>query len=368
MVPHALILMISTMPRAGLGILQPPYVHEMFTKAYDGRFTREDRLTWRTVIGGQTLVDGGSDETALRSSPYLREFMRANGLEHVITAPVADPVFAGYPGALHIYRTAGQGAFTSTDADAASSLARRLGDMAANTRARRARGAHRDTPAWLHQPAVRQYAFDSRLNCLLWPDSLAALDNRLAENMLAEAAQQLKNVSEDVAGQTVGLSDGAGERWQFRCVTYRAYPSLAQGPVVFFCLQPNRLDWDAVHPSDFDADPEMVQLAAALPYMRTHFARHPSLEEISKTAGVSPFHFHRRFTQLMGITPKHFLLECQIFEARRHLAEGRLPLPAVAHACGFAHQSHFTSRFKQVMGLTPTKWRRYARQAQAVIV
>lgn len=365
-VPHALILLISTMPRAGLHILQPSDVHEVFTRSYSRQFHMEDRLTWRTVIGGQTLVDGGvdggADEAAFESCAYRQDFMRVNGLEHVITAPVADPVFAGYPGALHVYRTAGQGAFAKQHVDATSALARRLGDMAANARTRRARGAVREPPRWLHQPAVRQFAFDSQLKPLLWTDTRAALDKQLAENMLNEAERRFKSASDNADGQTVGLADSAGEQWQFRCVKYASYPALADGPVVFFCMQPNRVDWDVVQPADFEADREMVQLAAAIPYMRSHFAQHPALEAIAKTAGVSAFHFHRRFTQLMGITPKHFLLECQIYEARRHLAEGRLSLPQLARACGFAHQSHFTSRFKQVTGMTPTRWRRYAQQ------
>ncbi len=62
----------------------------------------------------------------------------------------------------------------------------------------------------------------------------------------------------------------------------------------------------------------------------------------------------------MGLTPKHFLLECQIQEAKTELVTRNKPLPQLATDCGFAHQSHFTSRFKQATGLTPTRWRRLA--------
>jgi AraC family transcriptional regulator len=79
---------------------------------------------------------------------------------------------------------------------------------------------------------------------------------------------------------------------------------------------------------------------------------------------LSPFHFHRRFAELLGLTPKHFLLECQIYEAKMQLLSKKKDLAQIATDCGFAHQSHFTSRFKQATGLTPTRWRRAAIDAQ----
>ena len=98
--------------------------------------------------------------------------------------------------------------------------------------------------------------------------------------------------------------------------------------------------------------------------MQDHFSKGPTLVSISKTVSLSPFHFHRRFTELLGITPKHFLLDCQIEEAKRMLVAGKKGLSQIATECGFAHQSHFTSRFKQATGLTPTRWRRLARESQ----
>ena len=63
---------------------------------------------------------------------------------------------------------------------------------------------------------------------------------------------------------------------------------------------------------------------------------------------------------MLGLTPKQFLLDCQIHLAKSELLSGEKELAQVAKECGFAHQSHFTSRFKQATGLTPTRWRRMA--------
>jgi AraC family transcriptional regulator len=107
----------------------------------------------------------------------------------------------------------------------------------------------------------------------------------------------------------------------------------------------------------------MARLIPAMQFMQQEFQRGPTLNEIARTVHLSPFHFHRRFTELLGITPKHFLLECQISLAKQQLVSGSKDLVEIASACGFAHQSHFTSRFKQATGLTPTRWRRLALRA-----
>jgi AraC family transcriptional regulator len=86
----------------------------------------------------------------------------------------------------------------------------------------------------------------------------------------------------------------------------------------------------------------------------------PALGNIAARAHLSPFHFHRRFTDLVGQTPKHFLVDCQMRQAKRLLVSRRHSLPEIAEICGFSHQSHFTSRFRQTTGLTPTRWRRLA--------
>jgi AraC family transcriptional regulator len=127
-------------------------------------------------------------------------------------------------------------------------------------------------------------------------------------------------------------------------------------------MQPDCIEWGGVRPQDFGADPELSRLIPALKFMQQEFRRGPSLSEISGTVSLSPFHFHRRFTELLGLTPKQYMLACQIHEAKSELLAGEKELVQIAKDCGFAHQSHFTSRFKQATGLTPTRWRRMAQQ------
>jgi AraC-like DNA-binding protein len=95
------------------------------------------------------------------------------------------------------------------------------------------------------------------------------------------------------------------------------------------------------------------------------YARQPSLNELAESVHLSPFHFHRRFCECTGTTPKHLLLDCQIELAQKELRSGVASMQQIAAACGFSHQSHFTSRFKQATGMTPSQWQKHARSEVA---
>ena len=45
----------------------------------------------------------------------------------------------------------------------------------------------------------------------------------------------------------------------------------------------------------------------AIKYLTENFKMQPDLDEVAEKAHVSPFHFHRIFTEWVGISPKKFL-------------------------------------------------------------
>ena len=102
---------------------------------------------------------------------------------------------------------------------------------------------------------------------------------------------------------------------------------------------------------------EAERLDRAMAYLREHFTT-ATLPELGAAAGLSMFHFHRRFSAWAGRTPKAVQSELQIEQAKRLMADADVPLVEIAARCGFAHQSHFTSRFRDLVGTTPARWRR----------
>jgi AraC-like DNA-binding protein len=80
-----------------------------------------------------------------------------------------------------------------------------------------------------------------------------------------------------------------------------------------------------------------------------------SLEELSRVACLSPFHFQRLFLKDTGVSPHEYLVQSRIKKARELLFEGH-SLAGVAVDTGFADQSHFTRSFKRIVGVTPGRY------------
>jgi AraC-like DNA-binding protein len=353
---------ITTLPRGGqLQIAQPQKFNEQMLKEYHRDFYAEDKLTWQCIFTGRaaSTADVWKDPMENR---FVRDFLRPNGFHYAAAAPLRSPVLEGYPGVVHVYRKQEQGPFTAADMSKLTALGKQLDAAIDKTRAARPVTATCAVDmALTPRPKVRTFLFDGQLRELYARTEFETLDARLREQMMEYAKQDLSKLDgELVSNERLRIPDSRGDIWTFRVVSYRSYPALGQGPFVFFCMQPRCGEWGVVKPADVQADPELARLIPAIKFMKTEWRRGCNLFEIAKVAHLSPFHFHRRFTELLGLTPKHYMLECQIQDAKVALLARKKELAQIAADCGFAHQSHFTSRFKQATGLTPTRWRRVA--------
>jgi len=90
-------------------------------------------------------------------------------------------------------------------------------------------------------------------------------------------------------------------------------------------------------------------------------AEPPSVEELSKIAGVHPTHLLRTFRRYHGTTIANFVRKQRIERARAAVAEGKRPLAMIALDAGFADQSHVTRVFRQAFGETPGQYARSLR-------
>ena len=364
-VPHAEVLMITSLPRAGLQIAQPARVPELILKTYAKQFNTEDRLTWQAILT-QTTVRGADCWPAgeFEQSAFFRDMLEPLGLKHAVAVPLKEPVFEGYAGALVVFRSSDEPDFTTEELSILTGVAGLMDEWSEKTRATHRATTCRDEHRWSVRPAVRQYVFNNKLDSLLPGFEDGQLDPHMREQLLSHARQRLGQMNgQPFTSDRVLFPDTRGDLMSFRVGVYRDYPALGGGPVLFFCLQPDFCEWSSLRPNDFQADEELSRLIPAMRFMQEQFRRCPRLTEIAKVVHLSPFHFHRRFTELLGITPKHYMLECQIHQTKIDMMGGQKELVDIARTCGFAHQSHFTSRFKQATGLTPTRWRRLTRRA-----
>lgn len=85
------------------------------------------------------------------------------------------------------------------------------------------------------------------------------------------------------------------------------------------------------------------------------FATKLSLSEISATAGLSPCHLLRTFTDHVGITPHQYVIHRRVEEAKKLLRDG-VTVGEVALRVGFADQSHLHRHFLRIAGVTPGRF------------
>lgn len=349
------------MPRGGLQIIQPAHLGENWVKPYSTDFHTEDWASWRAIIDDRPVRGEEAWAGGFEASRYYRDFLDGAKPRSMVAAPVKSPLFPGYDGALHVYGTSEIGAFPDADVKAIAEAAEQIGRDAETTRNSRLQsGDCASAPCWLQRTSNRVFIYNSSLKPIL-SEGISELDERIVDQMHQDARHRLQRLgNRPNSSDRVAIPDSRGQLWVFRAVAYRSYPALGNGPVIMYCLMPTYCDWISLRAADVAADSELSRLVPAIQFMNEHFRRGPTLGEIAKYVHLSPFHFHRRFTELLGITPKHFLLECQTFYSKRLLFGRSTELAEISKVCGFAHQSHFTSRFKQSTGLTPTRWRKQA--------
>lgn len=350
--PIAEALLLTTLPRGELQIMHAMVSGEAVAKHYHRRAHTQDGLAWAALQKNAAVRSSDLPESNPIHALILSEPFRPTSVKFGLAVPVTDPVLPGYPGVLELWRSAEQGDFDEAAVKSAVAFARDLSEALAQSLQARSNGAVKlDVPG-------RVFAFDRTGRAVFPASGVNTLDARIGQALARHAVDRITAGADPEAGpDRVSFPDNRNDHSAFRMAVHPTFPALADGPVVIASLVPTAADWGLLRPADFSVDSELARLVPATKFVLENFARGPTLTEISRVVHLSPFHFHRRFAELLGITPKHFLFDCQIELAKKLLSDRQTDLAEIARTCGFAHQSHFTSRFKQATGLTPTKWR-----------
>jgi AraC family transcriptional regulator of adaptative response/methylated-DNA-[protein]-cysteine methyltransferase len=82
----------------------------------------------------------------------------------------------------------------------------------------------------------------------------------------------------------------------------------------------------------------------------------PKLETLARASGMSPFHFHRIFKALTGLTPKKYATAHRTRRVRNALTNGRAVTEAIYHA-GYQSNGSFYADAPQTLGMTPSRFR-----------
>ncbi|WP_264446199.1 helix-turn-helix domain-containing protein [Novosphingobium sp. JCM 18896] len=150
-----------------------------------------------------------------------------------------------------------------------------------------------------------------------------------------------------------------GEETRRQGKGYQAYlRGLAQCLVV-------QLVRDQIRPRQRDCDdciarrgPNAWRIRRAIEAMEARISESLSIDELSRVAGLSPFHFSRQFKLETGRAPNRYLVEIRIERAKLLLvANLDWPLPMIAEAVGYRSASQFSAVFRRETGRSPGAFR-----------
>ena len=109
------------------------------------------------------------------------------------------------------------------------------------------------------------------------------------------------------------------------------------------------------HAADED-DYGFALVGRLLTWLAENYRNQPSLEDIAREAGLSPFHLQRLFTRYVGVSPKKYVQYLTLDHAKQALAESSSVLDAAFDA-GLSGPGRLHDLFVSHEAMTPGEWK-----------
>src|SRR5947209_5628266 len=90
------------------------------------------------------------------------------------------------------------------------------------------------------------------------------------------------------------------------------------------------------------------------------------LEDAAGEAGLSPFHFLRLFSNVLGVSPHQYLVRSRLRHAARLLAGGERAVTDIAYDVGFGDLSNFVRTFHRAAGVPPLRFRQASKAKRKI--
>jgi AraC-like DNA-binding protein len=102
-------------------------------------------------------------------------------------------------------------------------------------------------------------------------------------------------------------------------------------------------------------------------WIDAHSHRQIDLDDAAAQAGISPFHFLRLFSNVLGVTPHQYLVRSRLRHAARLLSDDDRSVTDIAYDVGFGDLSNFVRTFHRAAGVSPRRFREASRGDRKIL-
>jgi len=102
--------------------------------------------------------------------------------------------------------------------------------------------------------------------------------------------------------------------------------------------------------------PAVARIKTLCAYIEEHSGENVTLEDLSRRAGLSPFHLQRTFKAAVGVSPKQYLNACRMGSFKEQLRAGKSVTDAIYEA-GYGSASRLYERSGTNLGMKPKEYR-----------
>lgn len=114
-------------------------------------------------------------------------------------------------------------------------------------------------------------------------------------------------------------------------------------------------------PGETSRQAEAVRLACG--YLESHPDETPSLNDLAREVGMSPWHLHRTFKAALGLSPKQYAAKLRAGRFKNEVRGGE-SVSGATYGAGYGSSSRLYEKAGENLGMTPGAYRRGGRGMQ----